>query len=113
MNILYSTTTPLPLSLIFQFVKFQTINAPHETKQKDSIGYIEYKGDEVHDKVYRSILKQSYRMFRLFCGTFQSHCAAAQDYSVQPHELINKLNEFYTEVRAVNSFIRETMLDTV
>ncbi|KAG4066234.1 hypothetical protein HA402_000458 [Bradysia odoriphaga] len=74
-----------------------TINAPYDTKQKDNIEYNEYRGDEVHEKVYRSILKQTYRMFRLFCGSFQNHIPAGQGYSVVPLELINKLKEFYIE----------------
>lgn len=76
----------------------QTINAPHDTKQKDNIEYNEYRGDEVHDKIYRSILKQTYRMFRLFCGSFQNHIPAGQGYSVVPQGLIDKLKEFYVEV---------------
>lgn len=81
----------------------QTINAPYDTKQKDNIEYNEYRGDEVHDKVYRSILKQTYRMFRLFCGTFQSHIPTGQGFSVVPLELINKLKEFYFEVSCADA----------
>lgn len=83
-----------------QYLSFntQTINAPYDTKQKDNIEYNEYRGDEVHDKIYRSILKQTYRMFRLFCGSFQNHIPTGQGYSVVPQELIDKLKEFYFEV---------------
>lgn len=86
------------IEILFGNILLQTINAPHEQKQKDNIEYNEYRGDEVHDKIYRSILKQTYRMFRLFWGTFQSHIPAGEDYSVQPVELIDKLKKFYCEV---------------
>ncbi|KAJ6642477.1 Vacuolar fusion protein CCZ1 like [Pseudolycoriella hygida] len=79
------------------FWMIMTINAPYDTKQKDSIEYNEYRGDEVNEKVYRSVLKQSYRMFRLFCGTFQSHIASGEHSSDVPHELINKIKDFYVE----------------
>lgn len=47
-----------------------TINAPSDTKKAGDGDYKEYKSDTVHGKVFRSVLEESYKMFRLFNGRF-------------------------------------------
>lgn len=79
------------------FKLFQTINIPYETKTRDSNEYKEYKGDEVNDKIFREILKQSYRMFRLFYGTFQLN-AVGTDLNEQLLYIRKKLDHFYSRV---------------
>lgn len=59
----------------------------------------EYKGDNVHEKIYRQLLCQAYRMFRLFNGTFASHFENGRaDYDSLPVRLMESLNDFYTKV---------------
>lgn len=48
-----------------------TVNSPFETRSKDGGDYKEYKSDNVHGKIFRSVLEDAYKMFRLFCGTFE------------------------------------------
>lgn len=47
-----------------------TVTVPNQQKSKDGHTFIEYYSEEVQDHVLQSILKMSYRMFRLFMGTF-------------------------------------------
>ncbi|XP_063221462.1 vacuolar fusion protein CCZ1 homolog isoform X1 [Bacillus rossius redtenbacheri] len=52
------------------FWMVMTVNVPAVTKTKDGVEYVEYQSDDVQDNVFRSVLCQSYRMFRLFKGSF-------------------------------------------
>lgn len=74
-----------------------TVNVPFETKTKDRGEYNEYKGDEVHDSIFQAVLKQSYKMFRLFMGTFQLNFIG-NDLESQTTNLISKLDHFYSRV---------------
>lgn len=66
-------------------------------KTKDKVEYNEYKGDDIQDSVYRSILKQSYNMFRLFMGTFESNFKGNQ-IDDKINSLKGKLEHFYSKV---------------
>lgn len=77
-----------------------TVNVPFETKTKDRGEYNEYKGDEVHDSIFQAVLKQSYKMFRLFMGTFQLNFIG-DDLEQQTTNLISKLDHFYSRVSFV------------
>lgn len=48
-----------------------TVNAPYDTRTSEEGEYKEYKGDTVHGKIYRAVLEESYKMFRLFYGKFE------------------------------------------
>ncbi|XP_058833549.1 vacuolar fusion protein CCZ1 homolog [Topomyia yanbarensis] len=69
------------------------LNVPFERKSRDSGDYNEYHGDDIHDIVYRAVLKHSYRLFHLFNGTFESNLAG-EDLSAVAN-LIGHLEEFY------------------
>lgn len=48
------------------------ILVPFSEKIKDGQSYIEYHEEDVQDLVYESVLKQAYRMFKLFNGSFEN-----------------------------------------
>lgn len=74
------------------FCHHQTINVPYEKKTKENeVEYNEYKCDDVHDKIFRNVLKQSYNMFRLFHGSFED---VADD---APTKIIDQLAQFYAK----------------
>lgn len=52
--------------------EFQILEIPTETKLKDGNMITEYLEDEIQDKVYESVLRHAYAMYRLFWNTFQS-----------------------------------------
>ncbi|KAJ8881119.1 hypothetical protein PR048_017592 [Dryococelus australis] len=70
-----------------------TVNVPAVTKTKDGMEYVEYQSDDVQDNVFRSVLRQSYRMFRLFKGSF-CHILSSHAGDVQP--LRHKLEHFFS-----------------
>lgn len=70
------------------------LNVPFERKTRETGDYIEYHGDDIHDTIYQAVLKQSYRMFRLFHGTYESNLKPAEDLDSVAN-LIGKLEEFY------------------
>lgn len=81
----------------------QTVSVPSEKRETppedDSDELNEYRSDDVHDKVFRNVLKQAYNMYRLFEGTFVS--TAADELAVAdavPTKLIAKLKQFYSKV---------------
>lgn len=78
---------------------FQTINVPSERKSRENTEYNEYKGDDVHDKVFQQVLKQSYSMFRLFTGTFRSHFNGEEDETQKIEHFKSILEHFFSRVR--------------
>lgn len=52
------------------FWMVMTVNIPFVIKVKDGTEYLEYQSDDVQDNVYLAVLQQSYKMFRLFKGSF-------------------------------------------
>lgn len=48
-----------------------TVNAPFDTKTREGGEFKEYKSDTVHGGIFRSVLEESYKMFRMFYGKFQ------------------------------------------
>lgn len=89
-----------------------TINVPSEKKEKPGgIEYIEYKSDEVHVKVFRQILRQSYQMFRLFNGKFVQPDKEDNDFNV--NRLCNKLKEFYEKYLATLNFQQFDILNAL
>lgn len=48
-----------------------TVNAPFDTRTRDEGEYKEYKTDTVHGKIFRTVLEESYKMFRLFYGKIE------------------------------------------
>lgn len=84
--------------IIFYFYFAQTINVPFEKKTKENgIDYNEYKCDDVHDKIFRNVLKQAYNMFRLFHGSFEDAAAEQQSDASVPSKLIHQLAQFYSK----------------
>ncbi|CAI9723484.1 Hypothetical predicted protein [Octopus vulgaris] len=49
-----------------------TITIPSSEKIKDGQSFIDYQDEEVQDLVYDCVLKQAYRMFKLFNGSFMN-----------------------------------------
>ncbi|XP_055607703.1 vacuolar fusion protein CCZ1 homolog isoform X2 [Uranotaenia lowii] len=70
------------------------LSVPFERKTRDSGDYNEYHGDEIHDTIYQAVLKQSYQMFRLFHGTFESNLKPGDDLDAVAN-LIGILEQFY------------------
>lgn len=68
-----------------------TINLPYINKAKNESTVVEYIEEDVHDTVYRAILKQAYCMYRLFSGTYSS---TEQQHSITT--LRSKLEHFYS-----------------
>lgn len=75
-----------------------TLNVPYEVKTKDRTEYNEYKGENVLDSVYQSVLKQSYKMFQLFMGTFNDHFIGENE-DERIDCLRKKLNHFFSKVK--------------
>uniref|UniRef100_A0A2M4BMJ2 Putative myrosinase n=2 Tax=Anopheles marajoara TaxID=58244 RepID=A0A2M4BMJ2_9DIPT len=71
-----------------------TLNVPFERKTRDSGEYNEYHGDAIHDTVYQSVLRQSYRLFRMFHGTYADNLQPSDDLDAQAN-LIGQLESFY------------------
>lgn len=80
-----------------EFWMAMTVNAPYDKKTRDGVEYKEYKGDDVHDKIYGAVLRQSYSMFRLFYGTFQDNFVgdSTEERSLA---LMGKFEDFFSEV---------------
>ncbi|EDS41173.1 conserved hypothetical protein [Culex quinquefasciatus] len=70
------------------------LNVPFERKTRETGDYNEYHGDDIHDTIYQAVLRQSYKMFRLFLGTFESNLKPGEDLDAVAN-LIGKLEEFY------------------
>lgn len=73
-----------------------TINVPFERKLKDNGEILEYYGEDAHEKVYSEILKQSYRMFRLFHDSFESNLVGDSEEG-KIVNLVSTLEQFYTK----------------
>uniref|UniRef100_A0A182J4K2 CCZ1/INTU/HSP4 first Longin domain-containing protein n=1 Tax=Anopheles atroparvus TaxID=41427 RepID=A0A182J4K2_ANOAO len=71
-----------------------TLNVPFERKTRESGDYNEYHGDTIHDTIFQSVLRQSYRMFRMFHGTFQDNLRPNEELDAQTN-LIGQLEAFY------------------
>ncbi|XP_067642883.1 vacuolar fusion protein CCZ1 homolog [Eurosta solidaginis] len=74
------------------------LNVPKEVKSKDGIEVPEYRGTEVQDRIYRTLLHQCYNMYRLSWGTFQS-CMPLTDMEdvIGLKKLKEKLSKFFNE----------------
>lgn len=68
-------------------------------KEKDGNEYIEYQNDEVSSAVCQAILKQTYTIFRLFMGSFNTVLNEPDCGSVTL--LKHKLDHFYSRVRII------------
>lgn len=80
------------------FWMVMTLNVPYEVKVKDKESeYNEYKGDDVMDSVYQAVLKQSYKMFRLFMGSFNNNFIGKNEDQCVTH-LREKLHHFFSKV---------------
>ena len=66
-------------------------------KEKDGNEYPEYQYDEVSSRVCQAILKQTYTIFRLFMGSFETILSEPDCGSVIL--LKHKLDHFYSRVR--------------
>ncbi|XP_557365.3 vacuolar fusion protein CCZ1 homolog [Anopheles gambiae] len=71
-----------------------TLSVPFDRKTRDSGDYNEYHGDTIHDTIYQSVLRQAYRMFRMFHGTFQDNLRPNEELDAQAN-LIGRLEAFY------------------
>lgn len=47
-----------------------TLSVPSEKKLKSGQEHTDYRGDEVHEAIYKAILRQAYASFKLLYGTF-------------------------------------------
>lgn len=73
------------------------LNVPKEIKSKDGVEVPEYRGAEVQDRIYKTILKQCYNMFRLSWGTFRSN-SEDSDEDNEHEQLKKKLSAFFNNV---------------
>ncbi|KAL5279065.1 CCZ1 family protein [Megaselia abdita] len=91
------------------------LNLPNEVTSKDGAQVSDYKVEEVNDEVYRHFLKQSYRMFRFFQGTFECNLKGKSK-DDQRTNLSNVLKEYfssYLESLKLPSFNFLTILQSV
>jgi len=73
------------------------LTVPKEIRSKDGVDIAEYRGGEVNDYIYTSVLKESYNLYRLFNGSFESRIVDNQD---KPTEILKeRLTEFFDKVR--------------
>ncbi|OXU28858.1 hypothetical protein TSAR_009151 [Trichomalopsis sarcophagae] len=70
------------------------VGVPYVTKEKDGNEYTEYQNDEVSSAVCQAILKQTYTIFRLFMGSFNTILNEPDCGSVTL--LKHKLDHFYS-----------------
>ncbi|XP_063445038.1 vacuolar fusion protein CCZ1 homolog [Mytilus trossulus] len=70
-----------------------TVSVPFTEKTKDGQPIVEYREEDVQDCVYEALLKQAYRMFHLFNGTF-THILSKNSNDVQC--LKQRLEHFYS-----------------
>ncbi|KAL3275984.1 hypothetical protein HHI36_020715 [Cryptolaemus montrouzieri] len=75
------------------------LNIPTVTKVKDGASTVEYLEDDIQDKVYESVLRQTYLMYRLFWNTFQ-HTLDKDGLDA----LKTRLEQFYSAVSFPNNF---------
>ncbi|KAH8234718.1 hypothetical protein KR032_002294 [Drosophila birchii] len=71
------------------------LNVPKEVRLKEGVEVNEYRGAEISDRIYRAILRQCYRMFRLQHGTFAAHGTEASDAEKRREMLSQALLGFY------------------
>ena len=84
------------LRLNLVYLCFQTVNIPFVVKMKDGTEYWEYQSDDVQDNVYLAVLQQSYKMFRLFKGSFTAILSSS---GADVTQLKQKLDHFFSRVR--------------
>lgn len=65
-------TRQLVLEVEKDFWMVMILEIPTITKMKDGAMICEYLEEEIQDKVYESVLRHAYAMYRLFWNTFQS-----------------------------------------
>ncbi|XP_046370029.2 vacuolar fusion protein CCZ1 homolog [Haliotis rufescens] len=70
-----------------------TVSIPYSEKTKDGKSYIEYREDDIQDSVFEAVVRQSYRMFQFFNGTFENILDRAER-NVQ--SLIQRLDHFFS-----------------
>lgn len=70
-----------------------TISVPYTEKAKDGTPIVEYREEDVQDCVYEALLKQAYRMFQLFNGTFY-HILSKNAGDIQ--SVKQRLDHFYS-----------------
>ncbi|XP_030380090.1 vacuolar fusion protein CCZ1 homolog [Scaptodrosophila lebanonensis] len=73
------------------------LNVPKEIKSKDGIEVAEYRGSEVCDRIYHSVLRQFYYIYRFQYGTLQDNALALNGDAVQ---LAKKIQEFFDKIIA-------------
>ncbi|XP_034251405.1 vacuolar fusion protein CCZ1 homolog isoform X1 [Thrips palmi] len=69
------------------------LTVPTATKTKEGIDHLEYQSDEVQDNIYWAVLKQAYRSFQLFNGSFSNILDSEKD----PTKLRYKLDHFFAK----------------
>jgi hypothetical protein len=78
------------------------VNIPFVIRVKDGAEYLEYQSDDVQDNVYLAVLQQSYKMFRLFKGSFT---AILRSNGADVTQLKQKLDHFFSRVRVKYYFL--------
>ncbi|XP_033735365.1 vacuolar fusion protein CCZ1 homolog [Pecten maximus] len=76
-----------------EFWMIMTVSIPFSEKTKDHSSYLEYHEEDVQDSVYDAILRQAYRMFQLFNGSF-SNILAKSNNDIKALQV--RLDHFYT-----------------
>ncbi|CAG0880990.1 unnamed protein product [Darwinula stevensoni] len=87
-----------------------TIGIPVTEKVKDGVSVPEYCSEDVWSNVYRSILIQSYEMFRFFMGTFESVLTKVSD---DVNGLKSRLEHFYSKYVLTMELEHASLLDAI
>ncbi|XP_017071309.1 vacuolar fusion protein CCZ1 homolog [Drosophila eugracilis] len=71
------------------------LNVPKEVRLKDGVEVADYRGAEISDRIYRSILRQCYLMFRFQHGGFSSVGSNETNPDKRRELLCQELHKFY------------------
>ncbi|KAI8797551.1 vacuolar fusion protein CCZ1 [Biomphalaria glabrata] len=85
-----------------------TVAIPFKEKIKDGQPFTEYRDDHVQDSVYEAILRQAYKMFKLFNGTFTTILARANG---EVEALKQRLEHFYDKYLLTLKLAQGDILD--
>ncbi|KAK6170284.1 hypothetical protein SNE40_018709 [Patella caerulea] len=85
-----------------------TVSIPFSEKTKDGQSYIEYRDDDVQDSVYQAVLLQTYKMFKLFNGTFTNILARSNN---DVESLKKRLDHFFSRYLLTLKLHQSDLLD--
>lgn len=90
------------------FWMIMTVSIPYKEKVKEGQNVTEYREDHVQDSVFESILRQAYKMFKLFNGTFTTILNRANG---EVESLKQRLEHFYNKYLLTLKIAQGDILD--